>query len=124
MSTCMDTSHNISYMALGLMGEVGEFMSKIAKGIRKNEYYIGQRIEGNLMYPSDNDLHINRLKIKTAEAEEKDDALKAELGDILWFCAGIAEVMGWSLEEVAQGNVDKLADRQQRGVINGDGDKR
>ena len=47
-----------------------------------------------------------------------------ELGDIMWFAAGIAEVMGWTLEEVAQENIDKLASRQKRGVIDGDGDNR
>ena len=32
--------------------------------------------------------------------------------------------MGWDLEDVAQGNLDKLASRQQRGVIDGNGDNR
>ena len=49
---------------------------------------------------------------------------KHELGDILWFAAGIAEVMGWILEEVAQENIDKLASRKERGVIDGNGDNR
>jgi hypothetical protein len=32
--------------------------------------------------------------------------------------------MGWDLEDVAQGNLDKLASRKQRGVIDGNGDNR
>lgn len=36
MKTCMKTSENFAYMMLNLMGEVGEFASKVAKGIRKN----------------------------------------------------------------------------------------
>ena len=40
METCMPTCENISYMLLNLVGEVGEFSSKIAKGIRKGEMEI------------------------------------------------------------------------------------
>ena len=47
-----------------------------------------------------------------------------ELGDILWFAAGIAEVMGWKLDKVAEENISKLASRQKRGVIEGNGDNR
>lgn len=32
--------------------------------------------------------------------------------------------MGWNLEDVAQGNLDKLASRKARGVIDGSGDNR
>ena len=35
MTTCMDSCENISYMLLNLVGEVGEFSSKVAKHIRK-----------------------------------------------------------------------------------------
>lgn len=41
----MHSCDNISYMLMNLVGEVGEFSSKVAKGIRKNEYLInGQRL--------------------------------------------------------------------------------
>ena len=52
------------------------------------------------------------------------EELKKELGDILWQTAGFAYVMGWTLEEGAKGNLDKLASRKQRGVIDGEGDNR
>ena len=41
MTTCMPTCENASYMLLNLVGEVGEFASKIAKHIRKGEAGIG-----------------------------------------------------------------------------------
>ena len=106
----MDKSHNYTYMAEGMVGEMGEFMSKVAKGVRKGKMKVSS----------------NTLVILAAKQERPEilEGLKSELGDILWFVAGMASVMGWTLEEVAQGNVDKLADRQNRGVINGDGDKR
>ncbi len=37
MSTCMDSSRNMSYMVMGLASEVGEFAGKIAKAIRKGD---------------------------------------------------------------------------------------
>lgn len=38
MTTCMPTSENFAYMMLNLVGEVGEFVSKVAKAIRKGWY--------------------------------------------------------------------------------------
>jgi hypothetical protein len=45
-----------------------------------------------------------------------------ECGDILWGVAGMCEVMGWTLEDVAQMNLDKLAARKAIGTIDGNGD--
>ena len=118
MSTCMGSSRNMSYMAMGLTSEVGEFMGKIAKAIRKGDVYIGS--EAN-----ESDLHYTiGFMADPDRCCEWESDLKHELGDILWFAAGIAEVMGWTLEEVAQENIDKLASRQKRGVIDGNGDNR
>ena len=50
------------------------------------------------------------------------EELKKELGDILWQTAGLAHVMGWTLEDVAQMNLDKLAARKEAGTIDGNGD--
>ena len=54
----------------------------------------------------------------------RSEELKKEAGDILWQLSGLIFTMGWTLEEVAMGNLDKLASRKQRGVIDGDGDNR
>ena len=125
MNTCMDSSRNMSYMALGLMSEVGEFTGKIAKAIRKGKVYIGKEIQGNIDCKNDSDLHYDNAFLRNCdEASEFENGLRAELGDILWFVAGIAEVMGWDLSEVAQENIAKLASRKERGVIDGNGDNR
>jgi NTP pyrophosphatase (non-canonical NTP hydrolase) len=112
MTTCMESSNNFSYMFLNLVGEVGELASKVAKALRKetgmmdgpNFYYYKHQDEGQ---PSSESLYAE---------------LKKEAGDILWQLSGLCSVMGWSLEDVAQMNLDKLAARKAAGTIDGSGD--
>jgi NTP pyrophosphatase (non-canonical NTP hydrolase) len=111
MTTCMPTCNNLSYMLLNLVGEVGEFSSKVAKHIRKEEAGIGSGDTPNQFY-------------FTAKANFLTDrvALRKEAGDILWQLAGLCKVMGWDLEAVAQENLAKLAERAKNGTIAGNGD--
>lgn len=53
-----------------------------------------------------------------------DDDLKKEVGDVLWYLAQICTELGLSLDEAAHANLEKLFDRQSRGVLGGSGDKR
>lgn len=109
MTTCTDTSRNFSYMFLNLVGEVGEFASKVAKWVRKNKANI-----------TGNDLVANFTNL----SEEDKVELRKELGDVLWQLSGLCAVMDWTLEDVAQENIQKLADRKKRNVIVGEGDNR
>lgn len=109
MTTCTESSHNFAYMMLNLVGEVGEFAGKVAKWIRKEK----QNISGN---------ELTKPFAKFTSEDEVE--LRKEAGDILWQLSGLCSVMGWSLEDVAQENLDKLADRQKRNVIVGEGDNR
>ena len=112
MTTCMDSSKNISYMLLNLVGEVGEFSSKIAKGIRKEQVSIV-------------DNHLNLKVIPTAAiVKEWSKGIKEELGDILWQLSGICSVMELKLSDIAAINLNKLSSRKERNVIDGDGDNR
>ena len=113
MTTCMESSNNWSYMFLNLVGEVGELSSKVAKAIRKQKMYIG---EGD----KPNELFFDIFP----ECIEMEEEMMKETGDILWQLSGLCSVMGWSLERIAQMNLDKLASRQERNVIEGSGDNR
>lgn len=110
MTTCMMSCNNFSYMFLNLVGEVGELASKVAKGIRKEKVAI---MKNEIFHPSTR--HID---------DEIEEAMQLEAGDILWQLAGLCSVMGWDLEAIAKMNLDKLASRQKRGVIEGNGDNR
>ena len=110
MKTCLPTCNNFSYMMMNLVGEVGELASKVAKTIRKGDATIS---DGHLRHPADR--HIDK---------DIEEAMQLEAGDILWQLAGLCSVMGWSMEAIARMNLEKLASRQQRGVIDGNGDER
>lgn len=85
------------YPALGLAGESGEVVEKIKKIVRN---------EGGKV---------------TDEA--RNEILK-ELGDVLWYIAQLATELDLSLEDIADQNIKKLVDRQQRGVLHSQGDNR
>jgi NTP pyrophosphatase (non-canonical NTP hydrolase) len=86
----------LSYAALGL-GESGEVQGKVKKIIRDS---------GGII------------------TEEHRQKIASELGDTLWYVAAVASELGLDLDAVAQGNIDKLLDRRNRGVICGSGDDR
>ena len=111
METCLPSCRNFGYMMLNLVGEVGEFAGKVAKAIRHETALL----EWNHL--------ITERGMKHMEDEEMVE-LRKEAGDVLWQLSGICDVMGWSLEEVAEDNLAKLADRKKMGVIDGSGDKR
>lgn len=104
------TAENISYLSFGLVAEVGEVADKIAKAVRRGDISI---IDDKIISSLDKE-GVLRLAADIAD----------ELGDVLWFVAMLAQQLGYSLEEVMKLNLVKLADRQARGVIIGDGDKR
>lgn len=86
------------------------FYGQMAKVIRKT--------------PENKESEQARNEFDIALTDQQNEELQKEVGDILWQLSGLCTVMGWSLEDIAQQNLDKLASRQQRGKIDGDGDNR
>jgi len=82
------------YATLNIAGEVGELLGLMAKARR----------DGRKM---DYDLNI-----------------KKELGDILWHVAAIASDHGYTLDDIAKGNIWKLSARKEANTIQGSGDDR
>ena len=91
--------YKIIYPALGLGNEAGEVMGKIKKWLR------GDDGEGIM-------------------SEERREALKGELGDVLWYLAVLAYDLDLDLNDIAESNVAKLKARQEQGTLKGDGDTR
>lgn len=87
--------HKITYPAIGLAGEAGELANKVKKLLRGDQ-----------------------------NVEELHAAIRAEMGDILWYLAALADDLGVSLSEVAGDNIAKLQDRYSRDVLRGSGDNR
>ena len=92
-----DDMKGIYYTGLGLVNEAGEVAGKIKKMIRD---------DGGTL------------------TTERREAIAAEIGDVLWYCAALAHEMGLSLDDIANANLAKLGDRAARGAIKGDGDNR
>ncbi len=112
MSTCMPSSDNLMYMFLNMVAEVGEIAGKLAKWIRKGKIAIDCN---NIVF---DEAAVGQEKVDMMEE------LKLEVGDVMWQLSGFCMTMSWDIEEVAQMNLDKLASRKQRGVIDGSGDNR
>ena len=89
-------SNNI-YPTLGLVGEAGEVAEKVKKVLRdKNGFF----------------------------DEESKNAIKKELGDVLWYISNLCTELNFNLNDVAKLNLEKLKSRTARGKISGSGDDR
>lgn len=104
MSTCLPSCKNIVYMLNGLTAEVGEINDKVAKWVRKGI----ARIDNNKLVFNTCDENV----VKEYLLE-----LIKELGDCFWFIAGLSSEFNATLEEVAQINLDKLANRKTQGTL-------
>jgi NTP pyrophosphatase (non-canonical NTP hydrolase) len=86
-----------TYPMIGLAGEVGEVAEHVKKALRD---------DGGVI---------------TAARRE---ALLYELSDVLWYVSALADEFGFSLNDVAEANVRKLAGRKVRGTLQGSGSDR
>ena len=94
------------YPALGMNGEAGEMADKVKKVLRDSEVIVRDG-SGSIILP-----------------DAKREELAKEVGDVLWYVATMAYDLGYTLEEIATMNYQKLKSRQQRHQLNGSGDNR
>ena len=87
----------VIYPALGLNGEAGEVAEKVKKILRD----------------------------KNGEITETDALeIAKELGDVLWYICAMARDINFSLQDIAELNIQKLTSRAERNKLNGSGDNR
>jgi NTP pyrophosphatase (non-canonical NTP hydrolase) len=87
-------SANGMYALLNLSGEVGELHSLLAKALRDGP------------------------------KEDMEEQLLKECGDILWCLVAVLQDNGFTLEDAARKNIEKLSSRKARGTLDGSGDNR
>ena len=61
------------------------------------------------------ELHSIYQKRFQGHTEDTEEHRKKELGDLLWFAAEYCTSQGWSLDEIATLNIDKLKSRYPNG---------
>ena len=88
----------MEYLTLGLTGEAGEIANKVKKFIRDG---------------APRDMY-----------EAKKIQIAYEIGDVMWYCAVLAEELDMDLGHIMEKNLEKLADRKKRGTLSGSGDSR
>lgn len=95
------TALGLAYVALKMNGEAGEFAEHVGKAMRDDALMdVGELLD------------------------ERRTALIKEVGDVLWYLAAACNELGISLSDAAVTNLEKLRDRQLRGVQRGSGDNR
>ncbi|NWG72846.1 MAG: nucleoside triphosphate pyrophosphohydrolase family protein [Parvularculaceae bacterium] len=87
----------LEYLALGLTSEAGEVAGKVKKLIRDKKGIMND-----------------------ADAA----AIRAELGDVLWYISELCNLMEMPMHLVAAANLKKLDARKHNNTISGDGDNR
>ena len=88
-------ANELMYLALGLSGEAGELAN-----------------------------HIKKVYRDQMTIQQKEDSIKSELGDVMWYVLMLCRVAGLDLRDVIESTLNKLEDRQSRNVLHGDGDNR
>lgn len=88
--TVWNNDNTLLYASNALAGEVGEVANEVKKLYRA--------CDGD-MYPAE---------VTSAEHEK----IALELGDVLWYLTALAQLCGYSLEDVSRMNQEKLAKRR------------
>jgi NTP pyrophosphatase (non-canonical NTP hydrolase) len=97
----------IAYTLLGLAGEAGETCNTWKKWYRDEDE--------NFRDPNGD---------PQGTRDQYRDRIAGEIGDLLWYLSQAAREVGYTLDEIADYNLKKLKDRQERDQLTGSGDQR
>lgn len=103
------TPLGLTYVALKLNGEAGEFAEHVGKAMRDDGYFGYNAFQGR---------HEGPL------TPERRELLIKEVGDVLWYAAAACQELGITLSEAASVNLNKLCGRGERDTLRGSGDNR
>lgn len=87
----------VFYATTGLAGEAGEVANKVKKILRDNRGVIDDEVRQKVL---------------------------GELGGVAWYLAAVSAEFGLSMTDVLEFNFNQIKDRQERNVLQGDGDDR
>lgn len=90
-----DEVYALYYTTLSLTGEAGEVANKVKKLLRGD-----------------------------CTVEQAKAGIILEIGDVLWSCAYLADLLEVALDEAADANIQKIKARIKTGTIKGNGDDR
>lgn len=116
-----------AYLGLGTSGEASEILEK-----QLQSYLISGNLDELLIAVM---IAIKAGKISelikkdlrgdfVSRADELDNLLDRETGDLLWYLSELSFVRGKNFSDIAVQNINKLADRRERNVTKGQGDTR
>jgi len=88
---------DVAYCALGITGEAGEIADHVKKMLRDDDGIL---------------------------TDNRKEHLLKEMGDTMWYISRMAEKLGYTLDEVALTNLNKIKDRADRNMQRGSGDDR
>lgn len=98
----------LMYLSCAIAEEAGEILGNVKKAWRDDGYSYAEQIDEPTL-----DLTLDRRH-----------KILMEMGDMLYYMSRLADFLGLTLQDIAEMNIAKLADRYQRGVIKGEGDER
>ena len=95
----------ILHRAMGVAGEAGEVIEKIKK-VQRNQVTEFASEEEKVLNP----------KLITKQN------VASEIGDVMWYCVTMLDLLGYKADDVAGELLDKLAERKEQGTIKSSGD--
>ena len=102
-----------------------EYQRAAQRTANKNAYDIEKIMNGCLGLAGESGECCDILKKNMFQGHKLDEEhLIEELGDVLWYCATLSKDLGYTLDEIAEINYQKLHSRQLRGKLGGNGDNR